>query len=348
MAKRETLMLAHTFDPRKHSIEGWMVSQKIDGIRCFYDGGVSRGVDCREVPWANVEKDGRYRERPIATGLWTRYLKPIIAPQWWLDRLPKGVCLDGELYSTRGWQYTTSVVKRMSGDIGWENIRYYTFDAPNIWNVFPDGTINIPQLKKEIIGAADWLESQGAESFEETKEFEWTYNWMVKNLETNESLKILRQEKLPIRSVECEARINDKLMEVLSKGGEGLIVRSPYSVWTPERSHQLLKIKGMNDDEGIVVGYIGGKGKLAGLFGALVLDYRGKRLELSGFTDEERKMVDRDHAIPVDIPTECGGLELPNYLEGKYFKRGDVVTFKYRELSDTGVPKEARFWRKSL
>jgi len=27
------------------------------------------------------------------------------------------------------------------------------------------------------------------------------------------------------------------------------------------------------------------------------------------------------------------------------FKRGQQVTFKYRELSDDGIPKEARYWR---
>ena len=29
------------------------------------------------------------------------------------------------------------------------------------------------------------------------------------------------------------------------------------------------------------------------------------------------------------------------------FLIGSSVTFRYRELSDTGIPKEARFWRKA-
>lgn len=348
MAKRETLLLAHTFNPRKHSIEGWMMSQKIDGIRCFWDGGVTLGIPTSEVPWANTAKDGRYKEERIATGLWSRYLKPIYAPVWWLDRLPKGVCLDGELYSTRGWQHTSRIVKRLDGGGAWEDVRYYVFDAPKIWEVFPDGEINIPQLKKEIVGVKEWWVNEGLGEWrvegERSREYEFTYNWMVRELETNESLKILKQEKLPLRSGECEGRVNEKLMEILGRGGEGLMVRSPYSSYVPERSHSLLKIKGMNDDEGMVVGYIGGKGKLVGLFGALVLDYKGRRLELSGFTDEERKMIHCGYETLV--PEICGGLELSESWEGKYFKRGDVVTFKYRELSDTGIPKEGRYWRK--
>lgn len=348
MAKRESLMLAHKYNSEKHSIHGWMMSQKIDGIRCIWDSGVTAGIDCREIPWANVEKDGRYKERPIATGLWTRYLKPIYAPTWWLERLPSGVCLDGELYSTKGWQYTSKVVKRISGDLGWEDVKYYAFDSPDIYDVFPDGEINIPQLKKEITGSWQWLAEIGKER-RVRGDYELTYNWMVEELETNDVFKILRQEKLPSGTQECEQRVTEKLDEVLSRGGEGLMVRNPYSIWSPRRTWDLLKIKGMNDDEGVVTGYIGGKGKLAGLFGALVLDYGGRRFELSGFTDSERRMMIKDDGMWVnaEVPWEMGGRELGEEWEGVEFKRGDVVTFRYRELSDTGVPKEGRYWRKA-
>jgi hypothetical protein len=39
---------------------------------------------------------------------------------------------------------------------------------------------------------------------------------------------------------------------------------------------------------------------------------------------------------------------MPEDFQGKHFKVGDVVTFKYRELSDDGIPKEARYWRRPM
>jgi hypothetical protein len=40
------------------------------------------------------------------------------------------------------------------------------------------------------------------------------------------------------------------------------------------------------------------------------------------------------------------GIDTPYWVEGTQFKKGQVVTFKYRELSDDGIPKEARYWRR--
>ena len=37
---------------------------------------------------------------------------------------------------------------------------------------------------------------------------------------------------------------------------------------------------------------------------------------------------------------------MPTFCQGKSFKVGQTVTFKYRELTDDGIPKEARYWRR--
>jgi hypothetical protein len=60
MAKREFLQLAHKLDAKKHGIGGWLYSEKLDGERCFWDGGVSTGLAKSEIPWANTNKDERY------------------------------------------------------------------------------------------------------------------------------------------------------------------------------------------------------------------------------------------------------------------------------------------------
>ena len=54
MARREFLQLADHYDPRKHDVAGWFVSEKLDGTRCFWDGGLTRGLPTEQVPWASI------------------------------------------------------------------------------------------------------------------------------------------------------------------------------------------------------------------------------------------------------------------------------------------------------
>jgi hypothetical protein len=79
------------------------------------------------------------------------------------------------------------------------------------------------------------------------------------------------------------------------------------------------------------------------MIGALILDYQGKRLELAGLTNEERQFATFEER---QIAERMPGSDMPSFCQGKHFKLGDTVTFKYRELSDAGIPKEARLWRK--
>ena len=103
--RREFLQLADHYDPHKHDVAGWFVSEKLDGTRCFWDGGITRGLPTEQVPWASIidPKTGQKKAKikPLSTGLWSRYGNPIMAPDWWLNQLP--CCpLDGELWAGRG------------------------------------------------------------------------------------------------------------------------------------------------------------------------------------------------------------------------------------------------------
>ena len=130
--KKEFLQLAHMYNSKKYYVGGWLMSEKLDGIRIFWDGGISRGIPTQSIAWANTEKDGRYRNQIIATGLWTRYRKSIQAPDWWLDQLPT-IPLDGELYSRSGsWQDVSSIVKQLNPDSRWKSIALMILDSPHI------------------------------------------------------------------------------------------------------------------------------------------------------------------------------------------------------------------------
>jgi ATP-dependent DNA ligase len=362
MAKREFLQLAHPYKVSKHAIAGWVMSEKLDGMRCFWDGGITNGIPAKDIPWANTAKDVKTR---MSTGLWSRYGKPIHAPQGWLTSLPN-FPLDGELWSGRGnFQLTRSVTsKHIPIEAEWANVSFMVFDSPTLYDVFHDGIIDNTQYKKKFFSIPEYLHRLGADlSHHSESSFAGVLSYLQDHLVVNDVVKLHEQLQLSYSQVEVDAEISNKLQEVLSAGGEGLILRDPDYCWIPERTHSMVKVKPTLDAEATVVGYVTGRetdkgSKLLGLMGALVCEFQGKRFELSGFTDTERvlQMNCLESAYDTQLSKEQQayvwamnhpGQEVPKEIDSRHFPRGSQVTFKYRELSDAGIPKEARYWRKA-
>ena len=105
-----------------------------------------------------------------------------------------------------------------------------------------------------------------------------------------------------------------ELDRVEALGGEGLMLRRPGSRYEVGRSSTLLKVKRFHDAEARVVGHQPGKGRHKGRLGALEVEIAdGTRFAVgTGFSDAER-------SAPPPV--------------------GSVVTFRYQELSDGGVPR---------
>jgi len=97
-------------------------------------------------------------------------------------------------------------------------------------------------------------------------------------------------------------------------------LRQPGSKYEFGRSETLLKVKRFLDAEARVIGYQPGKGKHSGKLGALMVELEdGTKFSLgTGFTDQQRES-------PPSI--------------------GSFVTFRYQELSKTGVPRFPSFLR---
>lgn len=106
----------------------------------------------------------------------------------------------------------------------------------------------------------------------------------------------------------------EELRRVEAAGGEGLMLRQPSSRYEFGRSHSLLKVKTFHDAEAKVLEYLPGTGKHKGRMGALSVELaNGVRFAIgTGFSDKER-------ANPPPI--------------------GSIVTFRYQELTDAGVPR---------
>jgi len=114
--------------------------------------------------------------------------------------------------------------------------------------------------------------------------------------------------------------LQEELAKVEAIGGEGLMLRQPGSQYEVGRSFTLLKVKSFRDAEAVVVDHQAGKGKYEGKLGSLVMRMQDG-IEFSvgtGFTDAER-------ASPPSV--------------------GSVVTFRYQELTDGGVPRFPSFVR---
>lgn len=332
MINRELLMLAHNFNPIKHGIGGWYVSEKLDGMRAYWDGGITRGIECKHVPFANTAKDARLLIDPIATGLWSRYAKPIHAPDWFLDQLPE-IPLDGELYLGPGeFQEVMSVVKQHNPDDRWHNVQYAVFDSPPDMHMFMPGKINNPNCKLILPDLREKYQRIGANALPFYKMLSKLDKWV-----DGPNVYVLQQTKIDNRTPQALKFLETYLNIVTDGGGEGLILRKPESVWFPKRSNELLKIKKLLDSEATVVGYTWGKGKLEGLMGAAIVKWNnGKTFELSGFTNLEREMVNNKGQEPGAIVQGTWNTKFPI---------GSTITFRYTEVSKDGIPLKARYYR---
>lgn len=349
LPKRYFLQLAHV-RKTESNVAGGLYSEKLDGMRMFWDGGATRGLPVYAVPFANVMKQDRILVEQYSTGLWSRYGHPIFAPDSFLDKLPD-FFLDGELYLGRKmFQQTMSIAKTFPEnriDSNWNLMKYKVFDTPPIDQVFRLGEINDEMFQKVITpDMGKWLLTKKPIRSISARQFASQLKFLDMFLVQNDVVQLHEQKALPAKEHEARTYIRNELERLNTLGAEGLVIRYPHDMWEPTRSHNMLKVKMIEDAEAIVVGYttgeIGTTGKLHGKIGALIVDYLGIVFELAGLTDEERLFADAESE---QWALARPGVKCPDFIKSKHFPIGRKITFKYRELSDTGVPKEARYHR---
>jgi len=346
LPKREFVQLAHTYKPAKHGIGGYYASEKLDGMRCYWDGGLSLNQHAINIPFANTAKDYRLKNADVmATGLWSRSGKVVRAPGWFLDKLPFGIPLDGELYLGPGrFQELVSIVKRHDADARWAMVKFKIFDVPSDTRMFQDGYIHTNIFKARYTNLYPDLRltpRQRPRPFDQVVSF---LDKVSKDWDTD-LLSPVWQQRLPMQTEEAERVLQEMMYEIVEKGGEGAILRKPESIWEPKRSHNLLKVKPWADAEAKVLGYVWGKGKLEGLMGALIVEWAGKKFEISGFTNAERELNPDFNKL--QVPNGSPGSVVADSRINLLFPRGSMVTFQWcGHLTDDGKPKEARYYRK--
>lgn len=232
--------------------------------------------------WVSEKLDG-VRASWDGKALQFRSGNPVPAPKWFLDALP-GQPLDGELWLGRGsFDQLSAIVRRQSPvDAEWRRVRYMIFELPNAPGSFTDRTEQI----KAVTAAANlpWLQA------------------------------------VPQFRLSDAAALQKKLRDIVRDGGEGLMLHRDDAVYETGRSSALLKVTPWLDAEATVIAHLPGKGKYAGMLGALRMELPdGRRFALgSGLTDALRR-----NPPPV----------------------GTLITYRYRELTPNGMPRFPRYLR---
>lgn len=240
--------------------------------------------------WVSEKYDG-VRAYWDGKQLQTRGGEPIAAPGWFTAGWP-ATPMDGELWAGRGrFSHAVSAARRQSAEAAslaaWRGMRFMVFDLPAEPGTFDH---RLPVLRA-LVKKLDQLWVQGVQQVK----------------------------------VADNAALQAMLQKTVRGGGEGLMLHRGDSLYRGERNDDLLKLKTHEDAEARVVAHLPGKGKYAGMTGALLVEMPATRERPAlrfrigaGLKDEQRR-----HPPPL----------------------GSLVTYRFLGVTDAGVPRFATFVR---
>lgn len=209
--------------------------------------------------------------------------KTFSSPAWFTADFPD-TPLDGELWMGRGrFADTSAAVRRHTPvDAQWRQLRFMVFDLPAHPGPFDR---RLAQLKRLLRPSPS------------------TYLHLV--------------SQYRVTGADALYALLDNLV---GDGAEGLMLHRGGSLYKASRSDDLLKLKKQEDAEARVIAHLPGKGKYAGMLGALLVrNEQGREFRLgTGFTNAER-------ANPPPV--------------------GSTVTYAFSGYTKRGLPRFARFVR---
>lgn len=126
------VLLAERYD-NTININGWWISEKLDGVRAYWDG------------------------KQFVSRLGNAFF----VPDWFLEKLPD-FPLDGELFGGRKrFQRTVSIVRRQDKNDLWKEIKFLVFDAPADKGTFEERQAKCQEyLTQHKPPYAEWHEHQ--------------------------------------------------------------------------------------------------------------------------------------------------------------------------------------------
>lgn len=196
-------------------------------------------------------------------------------PAWFARQLP-ATALEGELHMGRGnfQQVPGALRRKMPRDCDWLRMTFHVFDTPDAPGGFAD---RLAAATAAIKGCA------------------------VARI----------AEHIACRD---RAHLEAMMLDVVSGGGEGLVLRCPNAIYAPGVSREALKYKPIYSDEAVVVGH---NFTREGCLRSLACRWRGVQWNLG------QGLADRDRITPPAI--------------------GAAITFEYEAVTDSGKPRFARY-----
>jgi len=246
------------------------------------------GVDLADY-WVSEKYDG-VRGYWDGQQLLTRGGERVQAPAWFTADWPS-TPLDGELWAGRGQfaRASSTVRQQTPDDAAWQGMHFMVFDIPAHGGPFTERITALSAAVAQI-----------------------HQPWVVAVAQTRAT---------------THAALLAQMHRVVKAGGEGLVLHRGASLYTAARNDDLLKVKPHEDAEARVLGHQIGRGKYAGMVGALLVESvasgnaaaSGVRFKIgTGLSDAQRR-----NPPPV----------------------GSVVTYRFRGLTDAGMPRFASFLR---
>ena len=283
---------------------GWVMSEKYDGYRALFK--------------YTSEGQGEF---------YSRAGKKFLAPEWFLQGMPshkllKNHVLDGELWAGRDNFHLMGVVrKKIPLAEEWVQIQYQVYDITTT-----DGTFvnRLKQLKRMVKMTGEIWNLKKTK-----KQIEYPFH----NLESP----LIFAEQIIIKS---HQQMDDYYRDIISSGGEGIMMKHPLQPYKNGRSPYMLKYKPVFDREAIIADHKAGTGKYTNLLGAFICkplinhdtymtidDDETHMFTLSGMDDTVRKNYGESHPKGTIITYECSGYTnkgKPRF--GRYLrKRTDII-----------------------
>jgi DNA polymerase/3'-5' exonuclease PolX len=263
--------------------KGWYMSEKFDGYRALFR-----------------YEDGQGK-------FYSRAGKPFSAPEWFYQSMPPYELLgdniiDGELWAGRdNFELMGVVRKKIPIAEEWATIQFHVYDITNLDKVFYK---RINELKSSV-------------NFT-TKS--WQIKVRKKYIQVPDSVSvcpIICAEQIKITSI---IEMNKYYDNIISLGGEGIMLKHPKSPYENGRSTYMLKYKPSFDREAIIIDYKEGAGKYSGLLGSFICrqlvnhdtysavdEDDGRIFTLSGMDDTIRNNYQSSHPPGTIISFECSG-----------------------------------------
>lgn len=240
-----------------------------------------RGVDLSAY-WASEKMDG-VRGYWDGHALWTRGGERVNPPAWFIAGWPN-MPMDGELWAGRGqFSHAVSTVRQQQpNDAAWHRMRFMVFDLPAQTGPFTERLSMLNGLLRKDEGGT-------AQPVTQTRVAD--HNALMAMMRT-----------------------------IVADGGEGVMLHRAASLYRAERSDDLLKVKPYEDADAQVLAHVPGRGKYAGMLGALeVMTKGGHRMRIgSGFSEVQRR-----HPPAI----------------------GSWISYRYRGFNDSGIPRFATYLR---